>query len=250
MGGTGIEVYRKSNVPPPAITPSGPVIFCQGDSVILTSSAAAGNQWYRDNQSIAGATASNLIVKTAGAYTATATVGGITSGTSAPVSVTVIPLPAKPVITVDGSNNMVSSATTGNQWYISSTTPINGATAQTYRPATNGLYSVRTTQNGCSSEFSDIFNYTFTGIRNLGGGQYIKVTPNPVNDFFVITYNLSNSNNVTVEVADLNGKVILTKEKINSGNQISLASYSAGIYIIRIKNDKTKLNVLFKVVKL
>jgi hypothetical protein len=216
----------------------------------LTSSAAAGNQWYRDNQSIAGATASNLVVKTAAAYTVTATVGGITSGASAPVSITVKPLPAKPVITVDGSNNMVSSATTGNQWYISNTTPINGATAQTYRPAANDLYSVRTTQNGCTSEFSDIFNYTLTDIRNLGGGQYIKVAPNPINDFFVITYSLSNTNNVTVEVADLNGKVIFTKEKIKSGEQISLASYSDGIYIIRIKKDKTKLNALFKVVKL
>src|SRR5204862_4648772 len=45
----------------PTITPGGPTTFCAGGSVTLTSSSAAGNQWYLNGNPIGGATNQNYV---------------------------------------------------------------------------------------------------------------------------------------------------------------------------------------------
>src|SRR5207245_2941397 len=40
----------------PTITTGGPLTFCQGGSVTLTSSSASGNQWYKNGTAISGQT--------------------------------------------------------------------------------------------------------------------------------------------------------------------------------------------------
>ncbi len=61
---TGEDIYVRNNNP--AITPSGSLDFCYGDSVILTSSAAHGNKWYLNNSAID--TGATLTAKNAGVY--------------------------------------------------------------------------------------------------------------------------------------------------------------------------------------
>jgi hypothetical protein len=56
------------NSQPPVITASGPLAFCEGGHVILRSSAAAGNQWYKDGVIIPGATAQSYQVEQTGEY--------------------------------------------------------------------------------------------------------------------------------------------------------------------------------------
>src|SRR6266487_2683708 len=73
----------------PSIIASGPVALCTGDSVILTSNAYGGNQWYKDGVAISGSTYSILIVTTAGNYTAKITVNGCESVSSNAIAVTV-----------------------------------------------------------------------------------------------------------------------------------------------------------------
>jgi hypothetical protein len=64
---------------------------------VLTSSAGAGNQWYKDGASILGATATTLNITTApgnsGSYTVISTVSGCASLVSAATSITINPLP-------------------------------------------------------------------------------------------------------------------------------------------------------------
>jgi hypothetical protein len=72
---TSVVVRVLPFVPAPVVTRSGNT---------LTSSAASGNQWYRDGQLIPGATAQTLVVTTSGIYTVTTTVvTGAASCTSA-----------------------------------------------------------------------------------------------------------------------------------------------------------------------
>jgi hypothetical protein len=71
----------------PVITASGPVTFCQGGSVTLTTSAAASYLW-----SPGGATTQSISVNTGGSYTVSVT--GTCPGTSLPVVVTVNPATA------------------------------------------------------------------------------------------------------------------------------------------------------------
>jgi hypothetical protein len=69
-----VNVGTNNGPPAPTITASGPLSFCQGDSVTLTSSASAGNTWSN------GATTQSITVLASGTFTVTQTVGGCASG--------------------------------------------------------------------------------------------------------------------------------------------------------------------------
>ena len=123
----------------PTISANGPLTFCQGGSVMLTSSSASGYLWNN------GATTQSITVTTAGNYSVTTS--GICAGTSAAIAITVIPI-LIPTITANGpltfcqggSVLLTSSASSGNLWST-------GATTQSITVTTAGNYSVTTTAN-------------------------------------------------------------------------------------------------------
>lgn len=63
-------------LPVPSISSSGPLTFCSGQSVTLTSSSGAGYsyKWYRNNSVISGATNSTYVVTQSGSYKVQVTV--------------------------------------------------------------------------------------------------------------------------------------------------------------------------------
>nr|WP_162988921.1 gliding motility-associated C-terminal domain-containing protein [Pedobacter schmidteae] len=143
---------------PTIIVDADKLTFCDGGSVILTSSAASGNQWYKGTDLIAGATAQTYVATEAGVYTVKVTNASGCFVTSASKEVVVNALPAVPTIIVDadkltfcdgGSVTLTSSAASGNQWY-KGTDLIAGATAQTYVATEAGIYTVKVTNaSGC-----------------------------------------------------------------------------------------------------
>ncbi|MFN8346837.1 MAG: HYR domain-containing protein [Spirosomataceae bacterium] len=74
--------------PTPTITPSGSVSLCAGGSVILTSSSATGNQWYKDGTLLMGETNQTYTATTTGGYTVVVTAGSCSSLPSTPTVVT------------------------------------------------------------------------------------------------------------------------------------------------------------------
>jgi hypothetical protein len=103
---TGTSVVTVNPIPvTPTINPVGPVVVCEGTAaIVLTSSAGAGNQWYKDGALIGGATLTTLNITTApgnsGSYTVISTVSGCSSLVSAATSVTINPLPlTTPIVT-------------------------------------------------------------------------------------------------------------------------------------------------------
>ena len=89
-----------------------------------------------------------IIVYTGGNYTVQVTDANSCSTVSAPFVVTVNPLPT-PNISLQPNNDLVSSAVTGNQWYLNGVL-IPGATNQIYTPTVNGTYTVEVIDaNGC-----------------------------------------------------------------------------------------------------
>jgi hypothetical protein len=156
--GVAVTVYS----PPatPTIGASGQTTFCNGGSVVLTSSSASGNQWYRDGVAIA--TTQSINVTTAGNYKVTVTDAHGCSATSAETPVIVNPLPATPTITAGGATTfcngssvtLTSSSASGNQWYLNGAA-IAGATGSSYSATASGSYTVRVTDgNACSSAMS------------------------------------------------------------------------------------------------
>jgi len=248
-------ILRNQSGSVPAITVIGDTTFCQGNSVKLVSSAAAGNQWYKDNTAISNATGDTLVVTTGGRYTFTTTSGGTTSPFSAGVMVVVNPVPAKPTITWDAVKGMVSSASSGNQWYITDTaTAVTGATGQSYKPTSNGdFYYLKVTQAGCSSPFSDRYEYFITATVNVGPpGNYLEIAPNPVIDFISVTYHTTGIGIAAfdAQLFDLNGKMVLSTTVASNGGRIDLKQIARGMYFLKLFSSDGKINTTVPIIKL
>jgi len=151
----------------PTATPGGPTTFCSGGSVLLSSDAASGNQWYLNGNPIGGATNQTYSATASGSYTVKVTVTGCTSAASNAIVVTVNPTPATPTITpggpttfcAGGSVTLTSSSASGNQWSVNGN-PIGGATSNTYVASTAGDYTVVVTTGSCSSAPSAVTTVT------------------------------------------------------------------------------------------
>lgn len=134
----------------PTITAVGgaPVEFCQGGSVTLRSSASSGNSW----NTIPAVTTRDLVVTQSGTYFVTVTNASMCSSVSAPITVTVNPIPASPTIIAQGATtfctggsvNLAASVGNGVLWS-------NNSTNQTITVNTTGCFTVTITENGCTS---------------------------------------------------------------------------------------------------
>ena len=133
---------------PPIITANGPLVFCEGDSVVLTSNILTGNTWST------GATSRSIVVKTPGNYSVSYNNAG---GCGAVMSaITVITVNALPTPVITGKNSLCPGSTTilnvgsYNSYYWST-----GTTTPTITVSTSGTFSVRVTnQNGCTANAS------------------------------------------------------------------------------------------------
>src|SRR6185503_4037990 len=218
----------------PTITASGVTSFCTGGSVTLTSSAATNNQWYKDGVAIAGSTNQTYIASASGSYTVKVTTNNCVSNSSAATVVTVNAIPAQPIITQVG-NSLQSSAANGNQWFLNGSGII-GATSATYTPTTSGEYTVQVTQNGCTGTASAIFNFTVTAVSNPVLDRKITIAPNPVRDVLSVKYT-GNATTFTIMLVNVNGAVLL-KNTFTTNFDIDMRRYSAGLYVIRIVDEK------------
>ena len=72
----------------PVVSPVGTNIICKGNALLLTSSAATGNQWLLNGNNITGANATIYSATDAGDYTVTTTINGC-SKTSSPTTINV-----------------------------------------------------------------------------------------------------------------------------------------------------------------
>lgn len=76
----------------PVITPNSDTSFCEGSSVTLTSSLPSGNQWYKNDVLINGATGQSFVVTEGGIYKVVNTQGACGAAADS-VSITVFPKP-------------------------------------------------------------------------------------------------------------------------------------------------------------
>ena len=172
VSGTGVNQNVSGNgkkltvtVNPIPITPiitADKTAICIGDSALLTSSNASGNQWYQDAILIPNANQTSYKASSSGNYSVKTTNGtGCSSAISANMTIQASLIPTIPVVTVDKQlfcagdvGNLSSSNATGNQWYKDGQAII-GATLQTYKALTTGTYTVRSSSSVvCISPFS------------------------------------------------------------------------------------------------
>ncbi|MDX9760265.1 MAG: T9SS type A sorting domain-containing protein [Bacteroidota bacterium] len=139
---------RIRSYPVPSITAGGPTTFCDGGSVTLT--ASSGFTSYRWST---GQTSQSITARQSGSYTVTTTDGQGRQVQSAPIQVTVLPLPAVAItpsgtVSICNGGSVELDAGAGFSSYQWS----NGQQQQKITVAAAGVYAVTVVGgNGCSA---------------------------------------------------------------------------------------------------
>jgi hypothetical protein len=156
----------------PTITANAPSFCPNGGAflaVTLTSSAAAGNQWFLSGNPIVGATGTTYVASVAGSYTVQVTTGSCSSAMSAASTVLAASTPA-PTITPNGpttfcaggSVSLTASTSTagafGFRWYLNGVFVTNISSTLVVTQA--GNYTVDYLVGACQSAASAITTVT------------------------------------------------------------------------------------------
>ena len=90
---------------------------------------------------------------------------------------------------------------------------------------------------------------TVTGIKDIDKNFSVSVYPNPVMNQLTVELEKV-KRNYSIEITDLNGKLI-SVQKINSTHStIDVITYSAGVYFLNLKNENNQLIKTFKIQKI
>jgi hypothetical protein len=232
----------------PQVRASGPLSFCKNQQVMLTSTAATGNQWYRDGTMLIGDTAASLMATAGGGYTVKVTANGIVTNGDSIIQVTVVTV-AAPTITRDADGELVSSDTVGNQWMLNGTA-IQGATNVRYRPDHTGSYTVKAVVLGCPTDPSMPYDFIGKGILDLGGGQFVNLYPNPVKNGLTVYWVISGNPQLDVVISDLQGRQMKTVVNVTSGSVIDLSGLPKGTYNVKIySHGSYNINKTLRILK-
>lgn len=213
------------------ITALGSTSFCGPDSAELNTNANVDVQWFWNDQLITEERGSLYIrARKEGAYTMRSLNGACYSAPSNTITVTMFPLPAKPVLSQindttfceNGSVNFVSTINNNNQWFKNNT-PINNATGVSYDATTTGDYFVKVTN-------------TSSGCANYSDTVSIVVLPAPATPMAIVSGNLTfcigDSVRLQSTAAGGNQWYLGGTAISNATNQQFLAK-TAGIYTVK-----------------
>jgi hypothetical protein len=128
---------------------------------------------------------------------------------------------------------MVSSATTGNQWYEENGTIVIGGTLQKLAKTDLKKYYVIVTIDGCSSEPSNSFNPTLGSINN-DLFKNLDIYPNPVSDKLTIEFVENPKVSYNFSINNLEGKEVITGKLTEQKNMIDVSNIPQGIYFVKI----------------
>lgn len=222
--------------------------FCSGDSLKLSITNLNKEdtiKWYFGTKSDLTNVNSKIFTDSTRLFVIkTDSLGCVISSDTIQIAKYAIPSP--PTISRDTANNLVASFN-GTTWYkdgmkISDTT-------QKFKPTTNGLYSATTTQNGCTSSISQSYYYLTSSLTNLSNGEYVKIYPNPTSGDIGIDYLLNTTKDLYITINDINGKPIVSNQKIRPGSKINLRGVISGIYIVLVNDKAGRLITTQKIVK-
>lgn len=212
----------------PVITYSRPLTFVTGDSTVLSSSIATGNQWMLNGNVIANEVAQNLIVKSSGIYTVKLINSSGCAATSLPVTVnanlfiatTPLISNTRPLIFCEGDSTILfSSILFGNKWYLDAV--LTGDTTQSIIVKKSGSYAV--------------LNNTKQSIS-----VQVSVNPMPAQPVIINTKPLSFLVGDSTELkstALTDNQWLLNKNQITGAVSQNLIVKQSGVYSVQVVNS-------------
>lgn len=244
----------KPDVPAVTSNISGPS-FCQGGTATLTSSAASGNQWYKNNIAVDGATNKTFATQDSGSYFVKTIVSGCASDASNMFSYTLKPKPVTSAISGNSNAHFNTdeeySVTTTNgstyNWTITNGTPSNGSTPGSvsvkWGTSPTGNVQVKETgANGCIGDAQTLaINLTpNSGLNESSFAQSVSVFPNPLNDRLNLLFSQTHQSSVRVTVVNMLGQQVAgeTLKKVMAGDTytIDVTALKPGVYFVELNN--------------
>ena len=215
-------------------------IICNGEATQLFATASGGSGTYSYNWSSnpSGFTSTlfNPYINPSQTLTYTVTVSDGTTNVTASLAVTVLDLPTKPDITING-NQLTSSSANNNQWFYYGN-PIDGGTTQNITPDLSGSYQVQVIDtNGCASPLSDPYEYFPTGLNNLSSDLALLVYPNPSSTELNIRGEFL-AQDYTFSLIDNLGRTVLAA---TNTSKVAIRFLDAGAYTLQVETAKGKI---------
>ena len=223
---------------------AGDSVFCSNDSLQITAQTAFGVsvRWFLNGEFLVEGPA-QIFALLPGNYTANCWSGcGEAQGLTT-ISLTTIPAPEIPVITLLGSS-LNTTATGILQWLDAAQNEIAGATASTYSPApVNASYFVRVTApNGCTA-VSEPFHYNVDGTDELTLLSF-RMYPNPAQGYVYIQRLADVPSLRYLQLCDITGREIRTISLSNTTlSRIELEGLKPGIYLLGNSENRKALVV-------
>ena len=228
----------------PAPVVSGNLVVCQNTNETYTVTATSGAAY---NWSVTGGTI------TSGAGTNTISVNWLSTGSasisvtqgigsctgSSSRSITVNAAPAIPVVYKTGTRLFTDVVASSYQWNLNGA-PISGATTNSFTALTAGNYTLTVTNAaGCKTLSSSVI--ANVGIAKDNIFSNMSLFPNPVNNSFTISTQLSKEEDITIKIFDLNGKLLFeeTTQAIGGtfSKTIATSQFASGIYIVQLSTS-------------
>ncbi|MEQ9424916.1 MAG: FG-GAP-like repeat-containing protein [Cyclobacteriaceae bacterium] len=196
---------------------------CSGESITLSGTGGVSYNW--DNDVIDGQSFTLQETTTFGV------IGYDNAGCSNTSSITIEAkeIPEKPDITLveDSKTRLISSGTTGNQWFLNGN-EIDGASDPEYFPKEIGVYTVQVTLDECKSEFSNAIELDDIVLSALDGISQLKLWPNPVDK--VLYFQDVEPNFTGFRIYRISGERVMIGQATNS---IDVSLLTRGVYLIQ-----------------
>jgi len=227
------------NVNAITLTLSANTAVCAGSGANLTANAGTNATYLWSNNAVFGATSVTPAITTT--YTVNATDNKSCHHTGA-VTVTVNSLPtivasSSRTLICKGEPQMLHATGAATlSWGSAGTGDSVLVTGQS--PGTFMYIVTGTDTEGCmSSDTISIKVDKCTGINELASGiNGLHVYPNPNTGVFTIE--LNNNLNKNIQVIDLTGRTILSRESSDDKTLVNLNGFASGIYYVKVQSDK------------
>jgi hypothetical protein len=225
-------------VAPPvaSLSSSGPLTFCQGNTVTLTAQGGSSYQWSN------GSTSSSITVSSAGSYFVIAS-NGSCADTSATINVTVNALPQVSVQLMQDTFcvsqtqfTLTGASPAGGVWSG------NGVSGNNFsaQAAGSGLQTITYTYTdslGCSNSASQlVWVDVCTGAETIQTNAF-AIYPNPATDLLIIT--TGSNTPVQFELTDMSGRTVRTFTVLSS-HSLDVSEISTGVYLLRSIGNEIK----------
>jgi trimeric autotransporter adhesin len=247
-----IESGPKPDVPSITSNITG-TSFCDGGTATLTSSAATGNQWFKDNNPINGEVNKTLATKVGGSYTVITTISGCPSDPSNTLSYTLKPKPVTSSITgntnakfnTDEVYSVTSTSGSTYTWTITNGTPSNASSSVSVKWGTSPSGNVAVKETGSNGCIGDVQNLAITltpntAINGVSFTSGLSIYPNPMNDLLSLTFAKGSAEKTSIRMINMIGQTVL-EESINEVSlgyvfQLNVSKLNSGVYFVEISN--------------